>query len=215
MFSRRRIGACLFDLDGTLIDSESVWIDAQVAYLRRLGIEALRTEVEAIAYGHAWQDIFQEFDRRWLHGTVTRKEMEAETTAFFNDYTETHDIVIQSSVSLLNRFHAEGLRIGIVTGSTRSRIDAFLRDAGLADRVSCTVAEGDYQRGKPAPDSYRAALARLALPADACLAFEDSPAGVAAAKAAGLLCVGLCRRPDVCLDGADRVLQDLSDFTWD
>lgn len=205
------IKACLFDLDGTLIDSEKVWIEAQRAYLQRLGIDVTRDELDVMVFGRAWQDIFAELDRRWLRGRVTKREMEAETTAFFNDYIKCHDIVIHSSIALLRRLHSHGQRIGIVTGSTRERVEQFVDSQNLRGIVDVIVAEGDFEHGKPAPDSYLAAVDALSLSAKECLAFEDSQAGVSAAKSAGLSCVGL-RRKEALLNEADLLLDDLSEF---
>ena len=206
-----RIRACLFDLDGTLIDSEGVWIEAQLAYLQRFGIVVSREELEAIVIGHAWQDIFAEFDRRWIRGRATKLEMEAETTAFFYDFIKSHDIVIYSSLALLRQLYSQGRRIGIVTGSTRERVEQFVDSMGLRGIVDVMIAEGDFHRGKPAPDGYLAAIEALGIPVNECLAFEDSQAGVSSAKAAGLFCVGLQRKGKA-LNGADLVLNDLSEF---
>ena len=209
------IEACLFDLDGTLVDSENVWVEAQLSFLRRRGMDASREEISRMVHGHAWNDIFGEYDRLWFHGSVTKPEMEADTTAFFETWCATHDIVIHSSLALLKRLSLAGFRIGIVSGSTQRRVRDFVEKEGLVEILSCVIAEGDYERGKPAPDSYLAAARALSLEPARCLAFEDSQAGVDSAKSAGMRCVGFQNEGCPALTGADAVFADLGLFTLD
>ena len=215
MKSLQSIEACLFDLDGTLVDSETVWVEAQLSCLRRRGIEASREEISRRVYGRAWAEIFQEYDRLWFHGSITKPEMEADTTAFFEAWCATHDIVIHSSIALLKRLSLAGFRIGIVSGSTQRRVREFVAKEGLSETIACVIAEGDYERGKPAPDSYLAAARALSLAPSRCLAFEDSQAGVDSAKSAGMRCVGLQNAGRPPLTGADAVLDDLGLFNMD
>ena len=215
MKSLQTIEACLFDLDGTLVDSETVWVEAQLSFLMRRGIDASREEISRRVHGRAWIDIFGEYDRLWFHGSVTKQEMEADTTAFFEAWCSTHDIVIHSSLSLLRRLAEGGYRIGIVSGSTQGRVRDFVKSEGLERIVSCVIAEGDYPRGKPAPDSYLAAAQALSVAPEKCLAFEDSQAGVDSAKGAGMACVGLQHEGRPLLTGADLVLSDLGLFNLD
>lgn len=102
------------------------------------------------------------------------------------------------------RLAAEHGRVAIVSGAARSEIEPVLDAAGLRDAVQAIVSMEDVPRGKPEPDGYLRALELLGLGADAAAAVEDSPPGLAAAKAAGLRCAALTRTfPAERLAGAD------------
>jgi beta-phosphoglucomutase-like phosphatase (HAD superfamily) len=83
---------------------------------------------------------------------------------------------------------------------------------GAASGFSAIVTGNMVQRGKPAPDIYLAAARQLSIPPEACLALEDAPHGVQAAKAAGMICVAVPNRftLDLDLGAADRMLPSLS-----
>ena len=209
------ITTCLFDLDGTLIDSETIWIEAIQAALAARGIDITIEEVTDIEYGRAWKEIFHDIHSRWPDAYPTIQEMEAFTVAYYEKVTATRDISIHGSIALLKRLAKEGYSIGIVTGSTRERIAAVIKKLELTPYVKGYVGGEDYPNGKPAPDGYLAGASLLGARPSECVAFEDAPAGIASAKAAGMLCVALCspltRGAEV---QPDLVLDDLSKFTF-
>ncbi len=208
------ITACLFDLDGTLIDSEHVWTDAICNALASRGVNLPREAVARIEYGRAWVEIYATIDRMYPGLFKNIGDMERLTGAFYDEYTASNDIAISPSVELLERLHAGGYAIAIVSGSVKSRIAAAVKDLGIEGLLSACIGSGDYTHGKPAPDSYLAAAAKLGLRPAQCLAFEDSPAGIQSAKAAGMKCVVLKRPSPVETDYgiADLALERLSDF---
>jgi beta-phosphoglucomutase len=91
------------------------------------------------------------------------------------------------------RYAAERARVAIVSGAAREEIGAVLEGSGLAHVVTTVVAAEDVARGKPHPDGYLRVLELLDgdLPARDVLVFEDTEAGVAAAKAAGMRCIAV------------------------
>ena len=111
-------------------------------------------------------------------------------------------------------FERSGLRLAIASSSPERLIDAVCARLKLDIDIRCSAL--DEPRGKPAPDVYLAAARRLRLTAACCLAVEDSPAGVVAAKDAGMTCVAV---PDPLLTGdpryrrADLVLPSLTELT--
>ncbi len=99
---------------------------------------------------------------------------------------------------------AEHGPVAVVSGAARSEIEPVLAAAGLRESVQAIVAMEDVPRGKPEPDGYLRALELLGLQPEQAVAIEDSPPGVAAAKAAGLRCAALTRVfPAERLVGAD------------
>jgi HAD superfamily hydrolase (TIGR01509 family) len=77
----------------------------------------------------------------------------------------------------------------VVSGSTRDSVTASLKSLKLLDRFDTLVCAGDYQRGKPDPEAFLVAAARLGVAPDSCLVFEDTEMGIRAATAAGMASV--------------------------
>lgn len=206
--------AYLFDLDGTLLDSERLWIEAIGVALERRGVKLSPAAATALVLGRSWPDIFAEIRRCYPETYATREAMEAVTVPLYREYGERRDIRIHSSIALLRRLAADGPTV-IVSGSTRNRIAESIELMDIADLVPFYIGAEDYARGKPAPDCFLLAAARLGVSPERCLVFEDSPAGVAAAKAAGMACVALHRQEETQPPaGADLTLADLADFSF-
>jgi HAD superfamily hydrolase (TIGR01509 family) len=105
--------------------------------------------------------------------------------------------------------------MGIVTSSRRQHFETMHRRTGLLDFFDFAITLEDYTRSKPAPDPYLAAVARSGLPAGRCLAIEDAPRGLIAARAATLDCwvipTEFTRRAT--FSGATRVLDRITDVS--
>jgi putative hydrolase of the HAD superfamily len=116
---------------------------------------------------------------------------------------------------LLEEAERRTLEVAIVSSSSDSWIERHLSRRGLLDRFDTVVcANGDAARAKPRPDLYLDALERLGVEAAEAIAFEDSPNGVAAAKAAGIYTVAVPNAVTGTFDlsAADRVVESLVDF---
>jgi HAD superfamily hydrolase (TIGR01509 family) len=116
--------------------------------------------------------------------------------------------------ALVRALREAGARLAIVSGARRAEIDDVLDAAALRDSFDVVIAAEDVTRGKPDPEGYRLARARLEAAAGAPLdavAIEDAPAGLRAARAAGARCVGLATTcPAGELDGADVIVSSLA-----
>jgi HAD superfamily hydrolase (TIGR01509 family) len=206
--------AFLFDLDGTLIDSETIWIDAIEIALHQRGVRLSHADVTELVLGRSWPDIFANIQRRFPDAYAERCEMEEVTVPLYQECIEARDVRIHSSVDLLRQLATMGTTI-IVSGSTRNRIAESIDLMGIQDLIPFYIGAEDYGRGKPEPDCYLLAAEKLGVPASRCLVFEDSPAGVLSAKAAGMTCVALHRQETAPPPGADLVLDDLAGFAFD
>ncbi len=208
--------AFFFDLDGTLIDSEPIWVEAIVDALRVRHVQTTFDEVLAFEVGHSWPDIFATIKRRWPDAYADIAEMQSHTTAYYENVVRTRDIAIHPSIELVKRLSTEGYWTSIVTGSVKSRVLQTIDYYSLTPYINDIVTSEDYSRGKPAPDSYLLAAAHAGVqPSESCV-FEDAVSGVQAARNAGMKCVALARSPELKtqLQGlADIVLESLADFT--
>jgi sugar-phosphatase len=205
--------AVFFDLDGTLLDSEVLYVDAvRIALLRR-GHFLEHDEALALVYGRGWHEIHREVSRRWPGAYPSREEMEEVVREIFLDLQKQRDISIPGSISLLRRL-SKDYPVAVVSGSPRTDVQRCLEQLGIIDLVQFYLGAEDYPAGKPDPSGYLVAAARLGVLPETCLVFEDSAAGVAAAKSAGMVCVALRRRgllrQDLSL--ADLIMEDLEDF---
>jgi HAD superfamily hydrolase (TIGR01509 family) len=118
----------------------------------------------------------------------------------------------------LEQARERGLATAIVSSSSRPWVDRHLARLQRAEHFDVIVtADRDRERAKPRPTLYLEALERLALRADEAIAFEDSPNGVRAAKAAGLFCVAVPNgiTASLGLDEADVVVPSLEHLPLD
>ena len=116
---------------------------------------------------------------------------------------------------LLDRLHRLSLPAAVATSSRHSYADRLLVRHGLQNRFDFVLASEDVTRGKPDPEIYRLAAERFGVPPETMLVLEDSPAGIAAAKGAGALAVGVPHEhsPEEGLRSADLVVTRLDDPT--
>ena len=206
------ISAFLFDLDGTLLDSEILWVESIQRALAELGSPISDAQALELVYGRAWRDIRERIHREY---PASRDgDFERHIQRIFDELKAVRDIRIHSSIELLKRLGSH-YPVAIVSGSTRSTIAESVRLMGAEPYVRLFVSTEDCVAGKPDPECFLLAARRLGVAPESCLVFEDSSAGVRAAKAAGMRCVALRRpeRPAQDLSMADEVLEDLSGFT--
>ena len=205
--------AFLFDMDGTLIDSELLWVEAMETVMGQLEFHVSRAESVELVYGRAWPDIYRKLKSRYPDLALSKDALQQRLATLFLSLRLTRDISIPSSITLLRKL-AASLPVAVVSGSTRADVDDGIRLMGIGPCLRFSLACEDYAPGKPHPACYLKAAAKLGVePAD-CVVFEDSEAGVKAAKAAGMYCVALQRpgMPAQDLSSADRILTDLAGF---
>lgn len=208
------IDAFLFDMDGTLLDTEVLWLESVQSFLKDQFIELKMDDALQIIYGIAWNDIYIELRRRYPQLTQSKKEMSAIICAQFFRLREERDIRIHSSVDLLKEL-AQTYPVAIVSGSDSKFIEYGIDLMDIRSLLKFYLGGEHYSPGKPDPSCYQMAAQRLNLAPEQCLVFEDSTAGIRAAKAAGMHCVALSRkgRPVQEIEMADMIFDDLGDFS--
>jgi HAD superfamily hydrolase (TIGR01509 family) len=215
------LSAFIFDVDGTLAETEELHREAFNAAFAGAGLDWTwaRPRYEALLAVSGGKERLRHFLRLEgieLSDTERRiAELHAEKTAIYADLVGRGRLVLRPGVDdLIRAAEAAGIRLAVATTTTLSNVEALLEAAGIDPRRFEAMVCGDaVARKKPAPDVYLAVLQALGVPAAACLAFEDSWNGLAAAKAAGLRCVVTpalyTERED--FSAADLVLPDLRD----
>lgn len=210
------IRAFIFDMDGTLIDSQILWVDATEAALHEWGIPVSRAEVLELAYGISSADIRAEVARRYPQFAGDLPAVWRSAGDHFDRMREKRDIRIPSSIQLLKDLAAR-YPVCIVSGSSARHLAQGIALMGVEADIEFALSVADYPKNKPNPACYLMAAERLGLAPEACLVFEDSAAGVQAARGAGMHCVALARdgRPAQDVSAADLVLSDLAQFSPD
>ncbi|GAA0388219.1 HAD family phosphatase [Microbispora corallina] len=188
--SSEALGAVLFDMDGTLVDTEDLWWEACAEVAVGLG-SALGPEDRQALFGLPVEDAASHVSGR-IPGSPGPAAVAALLTTAFTAKIENGVTTLPGAVALLEALRAAGIPAGLVSASPRPVVDLVLETVG-GDRFRLSVAAGDSERNKPAPDPYLAAARRLGVDPASCVAIEDSPTGIASAAGAGcaVLAVGL------------------------
>lgn len=208
------IRALLLDLDGTLLDTEPLHFEAHRRFLATKGIVPTESELAGnIGKG----DVGFYLDYMQRHGLSGDAEgWVVEKTRVLMDLYRAGGVPVQPGAHELLAHAAEaGLVCMVVTSSERELADLALAVSGLADALPQRVCSEDTLRHKPHPEPYLLAAQRLGLPPSACLVFEDSVSGVAAARNAGCPVVALrghLAESAVRQAGAQRMLDRLDEM---
>jgi HAD superfamily hydrolase (TIGR01509 family) len=179
--------AVLFDLDGTLADTERLQWRAYRETLERYGVTIDLPE-------YVQRFIVAGGGPEWVCRThrlpVDAATVRAEKAAVYARLLPYAVVACPGAAAALARL-VPRFALGVVTNSTRTEATAILAHLRLADRLRVVVAREDYARAKPAPDAYLEAARRLAAPAAACVVVEDTPRGCAAGRAAGMAVIAV------------------------
>ena len=211
-----KISAYIFDLDGTLLDTENVWVNTTMDYLHGKECPVTKEEILPIVYGRSWTDVYADIVKMFPQLDIGLPEMQKEMAVCFYKHRTPESIKISSSIDLLKRL-SKDFPCCIVSGSPREHIAEAIEIMEAEDCLAFYLGASDYPFGKPHPSGFLMAAEKLNVPPNQCVVFEDSNVGVTAAKAAGMKVVALALplhpKQDVGL--ADIILPDLSMFSPD
>jgi HAD superfamily hydrolase (TIGR01509 family) len=182
--------AFLFDLDGTLVDSERETGEAMARALSRgLGIQIEQYDRDFII-GRSWVAIYDSLKSRYPQLAWNRDEMIARTAMMRDEvFAEIGITVLPGAREVLRM--TQSLKRALVTGSSRVEATQVLPLIGPEAAFDVIFAAEDVPRSKPAPDGYQMAIAKLAVEPHQCVVIEDSVAGIAAGRAAGCIVVAV------------------------
>jgi HAD superfamily hydrolase (TIGR01509 family) len=201
-----RPAAVLFDNDGLTLDTEGAWTRAEQALFARYG-QTFTMEHKRTLLGTSPSEA-----AALLETMLGRPGPQLSEELYELALAEVGDEVtpMRGAVALLDALAEAGVPVALVSNSRRGFVDRGLRAAGLEDAFGVIVTSEDVARPKPAPDAYVAAAAAVGVAPEACAVLEDSPTGLAAARAAGALTIGVPSLPGVVLE-ADVIGASLED----
>lgn len=179
--------AVIFDLDGTLVDSMWIWRHIDEAYLVKHGYH-LPEDLQKAIEGMSTTETAQYFkDRFGIADSIDA--IKEEWIGMARDYYATKIPLKPGADLLLDSLRDKGVKVGIGTSNFRDLADLVLDRHGIRHHLESLRTSCEVERGKPHPDVFLKVASDLGVDPKACLVFEDTHAGVLAAKAAGMACI--------------------------
>ncbi|WP_231592370.1 HAD family hydrolase [Pelagovum pacificum] len=179
-------GALLFDLDGTMLETDPMHAAVFAELFAERGQKIDEAYYMANIHGRLNREIFGDF-----FPGEDAAALADEKEARFRERLGTEAAPMAGLPALIERAQAAGWKLAVVTNAPGPNAEAMLSAIGQRQHFDTIVLGDDCPRGKPDPYPYAEAMRRLGVPAEHCVAFEDSRAGVASAAGAGALVAGV------------------------
>jgi HAD superfamily hydrolase (TIGR01509 family) len=210
------VRAVLFDLDGTLVDSERESAEAMARVLQRDAGLPVTEEQRLCVVGHSWNEIYPLLKRDYGAALTWSQEELVSRTA-----RERVNVIAELGMTVLPGAREALARLGgrwptaLVTGSGREEAAQALAIVNADHKFEVIVASEDVTRGKPSPDPYLQAARHLGVPPSGCVVLEDSVPGITAGRAAGMIVIAIKAGNFLGVDQsqAHRIVATLDDIT--
>jgi beta-phosphoglucomutase-like phosphatase (HAD superfamily) len=209
------IEAVIFDMDGLLIDSEPLWRVAEARAMNAIGVP-MKEEDGLLTIGLRTDEVVEFWHARYPWESPSKREVEAEIVREVIALIKVRGTSMPGAVEAVAVTATAGYRLALASSSATDIINAVLRRLDLVDTFEVIQSAEHEPYGKPHPAVYIECARRLNVRPDRCLAIEDSPAGVLAAKAARMWCIAVPAqelRDDRRYCIADARLESLKDFS--
>ena len=187
------IHAAIFDLDGTLIDSYDAHYEAWRSISATHGV-AVTVDDYYSHFGRRNEDLLRECWLRAGKGELTHDQIAAldhEKEAAYRSIVAGRLPVMDGARELVASLRADGFRTAVGSSGPPANVALAIEGLALENAFDAVVTGRDVKRSKPDPECFLLAAERLAVPPSRCVVFEDAPAGIAAAKAAGMRCIAI------------------------
>lgn len=208
------IEAVIFDMDGLLIESEALWREAEAAAFRAVGVP-MTPEDGRRTMGLRVDEVVEYWYERSPWTGATRSDVQAAINRGVIDLVLERADAMPGAVETVRALEAAGYPLGLASSSDSDLIGAVVDKLGIRGSLRVLQSAEHEPYGKPHPAVYITAAHALGVRPDRCVAFEDSPAGLLAAKAARMACI-VVPAPEMRADRrfciADCQLDSLLDF---
>jgi len=207
------VSACIFDLNGTVVDDEHVFGHAFKHLLEKMGATEVpdMPQIGGIGVEENWPVLLNQYN---VSSNKSPQELailtHKEYLAHINEVSVTAGFEV-----LGDALKEQGVLLSIATSSTWTLTDAILTHVGLEDYFDVITVGDEVTAKKPSPEIFILTAEKLYVPTTECIVFEDSSSGIAAAKSAGMLSVGVYRDEDHKrkLKGAAHLIHDFTEIT--
>lgn len=178
--------AIIFDFDGLIVDTETIWFQAFQEVIREYGGDLPLEEfakcigtTDEVLYTYIEQQLKEQFNKNLLKEKVSALHQEKMKIPVARDGVKEY----------LEEAKGLGVKIGLASSSSRDWVIGFLEDLGIREYFEVIKTKEDVEKVKPDPALYKAAIEELKIDSSEAVVFEDSVNGLKAAIAAGLKCV--------------------------
>jgi HAD superfamily hydrolase (TIGR01509 family) len=219
LFVSRSLKAVIFDFNGVIVDDEPLHLELIQQVLREEGVSIKADDCRARCLGVPDFAGFQTILAGQRQGAVETgyiNQLIARKAGYYLQAIRERDLLFPGVSALIQRLTAQ-FPLALVSGALRQEVEFVLARSGLRDAFRAIVTAEDVTLGKPHPEGFLQGLKLLAqaqkIQPHECLVVEDSVAGVAAAKRAGMYCVAVTNSyPAAALQQADVIVANLTDF---
>ncbi len=214
------IEAVIFDMDGVLIESEPLWREAEIQVFKKVGI-SLTEEMCRQTTGFRTDETVAHWYRYKPWDSPSQEEIGLEIEKTVCDIIDNKGVPAPGVKKILRFFNERNIPKALASSSAPDVIDHVLKKLELTGEFMLTSSGSHEEFGKPHPGVYITTARKLGVPPSACLAIEDSFAGLLAAKAAKMKAVVVPEKPNLenpKFSIADLILKSLEDFSddhWD
>ena len=187
------IHAVIFDLDGTLVDSYDAHYEAWRAISATHGV-AVTVDDYYSHFGRRNEDLLRECWMRAGKGELTADEIHAldhEKEAAYRALVAHRFPIMDGARELVASLRADGFRTAVGSSGPPANVALAIQGLALENAFDAVVTGRDVKRSKPDPECFLLAAERISVPPERCVVFEDAPAGITAAKAAGMRCIAI------------------------
>ncbi|MFD9970842.1 HAD family hydrolase [Streptomyces sp. NPDC059011] len=193
----------IFDLDGTLVDSEPNYYEAGRRVLAEYGVTDFTWEHHTRFIGIGTRETLERLNEEYALEASIDDLLAGKNRAYL-ELARTGIHVHPEMRKLVELLDAAGVPMAVASGSSRPAIEAVLAGTGLDAFLTTLVSAEEVAHGKPSPDVFLEAAHRLGTDPARCVVLEDAPPGAAAAHAAGMRCIAVPYLPDTATDEAFR-----------
>lgn len=210
----KKFKAIIFDMDGVIVDSQAKHHRAELAVLKKYGLDVSR-EKWKMFFGWKIEEIFYYLAKKYKRNNWPINAMAEEKNILFLKLIKAGVKRIPGAVNFITNAHKYFLKTAVATSSKKAQQKLIFDKLGIEKCFNVFVHGEDVKKGKPDPEIYLLAAKKLKFKPAECLVIEDAPNGVLAAKRAGCSVVGILTgftRQELKKAGADYIVKNYSEI---
>ena len=182
--------AAIFDMDGVLVDSYRAHLESWLQLAAESGLRMTEAQF-AETFGRTSRDIIRTFLAGDDLSEPRIAELDERKEALYREIVSREFPAMDGAVELIDALHAEGVRLALGSSGPPENVELVLDKLGRREAFGAAITGRDVTRGKPDPQVFLVAARRLEVEPESCVVIEDAPAGIRAARNAGMTGVAL------------------------